>query len=182
MFDGADPLASLRAWELEVELADRTFVVPSAMSNVWLPILMAEPLDLAEVIPGMLSDADQETLEEALMDGLVSARDVSDLALEVITEAAGRPWWWTLRLLHAASGAWLHVWGSLVAAGVNPQVMSLGAMLDAIYATMLPRGQVREEVRRQFDRELAAPPPGVKQEIDEDREAAAFLAMMNGGI
>lgn len=178
-----DPLSSLKPWELEVELAGQDYVIPAVMADVWLPILMAEPLDLVEILPGMLSEQAQEELEEALLDGRITAEEISDTALEVVSLAAGRPWWWVLRLLNSASGAWLTIWGNLLAQGVNPQNLTLGAALDAIYATMLPRGQVKEEVRRQFDRELSTPPAGVKpDDIDEKREAAAFLAMMNRGV
>lgn len=176
-----DPLASLRSWDLVVELGGDEYVVVAQPAGVWLPILLNDPFDAAEILPGMLSDEDQERLEVALMEGRVSAREVLDTALEVVALAAGRSWWWTLRLLSVASHSWLLTYGELVGRGLSVASMPLGAVLDALYLVVAPRG-MKAEARVQFDRDLETPPPGHAPEIDEDREAANFLALMNQGV
>lgn len=172
-----DPLASLRGWELEVELGGDTYQVMPRMAGHWLAILVQNPMDPAEILPGMVAEDQQETLEDALLTGVVAANEVREAALEVIADASGRPWWWTLRLVQAAVGSWAVVHGSLVAAGVRLADIPLGAAVDAIYVTCMAR--MDKEHREAFDRDLEIPP--VQEEIDEQREAENFLNLMNSG-
>lgn len=172
-----DPLASLRGWELEVELGGGTYRVMPRMAGHWLTILVRNPMDAADILPAMVAEDQQEALEEALVAGAVSADEIHEAVLEVIADASGRPWWWTLRLVQAAVGSWAIIHGSLVAAGANLANMPLGAALDAIYVTCMTR--MDKEHREAFDRDLEMPP--ARQEIDEQREAESFLALMNSG-
>lgn len=172
-----DPLASLRDWELEVDVAGRTYRLLPRSAAEWLAVLVENPLDEAAILPGMLAEQDQSELEDALLSGQVSAGELRNTVLEVIGLASGRDWWWTLRLVQTMVGSWLLVHGSLVAAGVDLSKMSLGAALDAVYVTCATR--MDKERRQMFDRELEMPP--VAEKINEDQEAANFLALMNQG-
>lgn len=172
-----DPLASLRSWDLMVELGDREYLIAARNAADWLPILLDDPFDASAVLPGMLSDSDAELLEEDLIDGGVTAQEVIDAALEVISLASGRSWWWTMRLLSYASASWLVLWGDLIARGIDVQRLPLGSVLDALYLTLASR--LKEEMRKSLDRELETPPAGHAPALDEDKEAASFLALMN---
>lgn len=176
---GVDPLGSLRAWPLTIELGGREYTTRPVLADEWLTILLEDPLDLAEILPGMLEEADEVALEEALFEGAVSDKEIRDATLEIVALSAGRDWWWVMNLIGAAASAWTVVYGRLVTLGVNPAVMPLGAFLDAMY---LSCAQVMDkEQRAQFDRDLEHPPASVTAEeaIDEDAESASFLAMLN---
>lgn len=179
---GVDPTSSLRPYELIVTLGGRDYTVRAAYADEWLSILLQEDLDLADVIPGMLAEEDQETLATATWDGLIDDQEIQEVALEVIKEVSGRDWWWTLHLLWSATGAWLVAYGRMVAQGIDPTRIPLGAFLDAMYLTFVQN--MDKEHRSEFDRMLEQPPPGIEFEeaVDEDAEAAAFLNMMNQGM
>lgn len=176
---GVDPLGSLRPWELIVELGGREYTIRAAYADEWLAILLADPLDLSDIIPGMMGEDDQSEFADATWDGRVSDSDIEEASLEIIREVSGRDWWWVLHLLWSAAGAWMVVYGKMVAQGVDPSRVPLGAFLDAMYL-MCVQSMDRDQ-RSEFDRMLEKPPAGIVPEevIDEDAEAAAFLNMMN---
>lgn len=173
-----DPLASVRAWVLEADLGGHEYQVRPALTGEWLPILLGNQIDIADIVPGLFADpAEEERLEADLMEGRVREAEVREAALEVISAAAGREWWWVMNLLATASSVWMDLYGSLVGRGVNVPTLPFGAFLDALYAEMVNR--LDKEHRKALDQQLNVPP--VEEAIDEDREAAAFLALMNGG-
>jgi hypothetical protein len=175
---GVDPLASLRAWSLEVTVGGRDYRLRSLHAADWLVILLGDPLDLSQILPGLLCDeAEEEELEAALLGGRVTEAEIREAALEVVSAVAGRPWWWVFNLLGAAATAWTALFGRLVAAGVDVQRLPLGAALDALYV-MCTDG-MKKEHREQFNRELERPPAGVEQELSAEEEEAQFLALMN---
>jgi len=174
-----DPLASIRAWTLEVEIAGREYTIAPRLAGEWLAILLDEVFDASLVLPGMLSDEDAEELEEALLDRRVSSSEVTDAALDVVAMAAGRPWWWTLRLSSVLSAHWLTVYGHLTSQGLDINRMTLGSFLDAAYYVCLTMFFTKPEQRLQFNRDLETPPVGQKVELNEEQEAANFLALMN---
>lgn len=177
---GVDPLGSLRAWPLTIELAGREYTTRPVQADEWLTILLEDPLDLSNILPGMLEEDAERALEDAMIEGLVTEKEVTDATLEIITLSAGRDWWWVLHLVLFAASAWPIVYGRLITLGVQPSVMPLGAFLNAMYLSCV---QVMDkDQRREFDRDLERPPPGVTAEeaIDEEAEGASFLAMMNG--
>jgi hypothetical protein len=175
-----DPFASLRAWGCDVLLGGRDYTLRPALAVEWLPILMTDPLDLSAIIPGMISEADADALEEALLDGTVKLAEVEQACQEVITMAAGREWWWACNLLATVAGVWMTIFGSLLRAGLDVQRLPLGALLDAMYMECASR--MDKPHLQDFDRQLNIPPTGVVPVIDEDREAMNFVALMNSGV
>lgn len=163
-------------------LGGRDYSVRAAFADEWLTILLREELELSEIIPGMVAEEDQDRLTQAVWDGLISDEEISEVALEVIKEVSGRDWWWTMHLLWSAMGAWLVVYGRMVAQGIDPTKVPLGAFLDAMY--LLCVQNMDKQHRSEFDRMLEKPPPGVEfdEAVDEDSEAASFLNMMNQGM
>lgn len=176
----ADPLASVAIWDAEVEIGGTGYLVAGRDAAEWLKVLLDDPLDLAAVLPGMLSDDDQDTLEELLLGGQVAAKDVQEAALHLIGVASGREYWWTLRLLGAIRVHWVRLFGPLVASGMRLRGLPFGSFLDAIYHEAT--NNMKPEARRELDRELETPPPGEELEVDEDQEASNFLALMNQGV
>lgn len=175
-----DPLASLRAWSCDVTLAGRDYVLRPAVAVEWLPILMADPLDLSAIIPGMVSGDDADELENALIEGRVELSEVEAACQEVISMAAGRDWWWACNLLASVAGVWMTIFGALVRQGVDVTRLPLGAVLDAMYAECAIR--MDKPHLQDFDRQLNIAPAGVVPVIDEDREAMSFVALMNSGV
>lgn len=163
-----------------VTLGGRDYHLRPALADEWLAILLESPIDASLIIPGMAEDADEEALEDALLAGEVTAGDIEETCREVITMAAGRDWWWATNLVMSVAGAWMIIYGSLLAKGLDPQRLSLGAMLDAMYAECASR--MDKQHLQDFDRQLNMPPAGVTPTIDEDREAANFVALMNTGL
>lgn len=176
---GVNPLGSLRNWDLIVSLGGREYTLRPATAEEWLSILLEPDIDLSDILPGMLDDEDQSDLEETVFAGQVTEEELTGTALEVLTEAAGRDWWWALKLITFATGAWSVIYGRLLTQGIDPAKLTLGAFLDAMYLTCVQN--MSKENRSSFDRELEAPPPGVaiEEAINEEAESASFLSMMN---
>lgn len=180
---GVDPLSSIQPFELVVTLGDEEYRVRAACAAEWLGVLLSqEDLDLSDVLPGMLTDEDQQRMTDDAWDGAFSDEEVNQAALDVITEVSGRDWWWTLHLLWSVAGAWLVVYGRMVAQGIDPTRIPLGAFLDAMYMTSVQN--MDKQQRSEFDRMLEQPPPGIEFEeaVDVDAESTAFLNMMNQGM
>lgn len=175
-----DPLASLRAWSCDVTLGGRDYVLRPALALEWLPILMTNPMDIAAIIPGMLTFEDASDLDASLIEGAVELSEVEAVCQEVITMAAGRDWWWACNLLASVAGVWMTIHGALVRHGVDMARLPLGAVLDAMYEECVSR--MDKTHRQDFDRQLNIPPAGVVPVIDEDREAMSFVALMNSGV
>lgn len=175
-----DPLASLRAWGTVVELGGREYPLRAALAVEWLPILMIDPMDLSAIIPGMVEGDLAGDLEDALIRGDVSLDEIEQVCRDVITMAAGREWWWACNLLASVAGAWMVIFGNLVAKGMDVSRMPLGALLDAMYAECAAR--MDKDHLRDFERQLNTPPIGLVPVINEDVEAANFVALMNSGV
>lgn len=172
-----DPLASLRPWGFMVDLGGREYEIQPRTGAQWLEVLLPNPLELGDILPGMLGEAEQEELEEALMAGTVSESDIREACYEVIALASGREWWWTLTLVQSATTVWLQIYGQLVAQGVRFDSLPLGAVLDAMYATIASR--MSKEQLLSFNSELSKPPAGYAPELSREDEEAQFLALMN---
>lgn len=165
-----------------MELGGQEYTVRAAMADEWLTVLLEDPFDSSGVLPGMLTEDDQRRFADATWAGDLDGEELDEVALEVISLVTGRDWWWAMHLLWAAASAWMVVYGKMISRGIDPTRIPLGAFLDAMYLTFV---QVMDKDQRSaFDRDLESPPAGVTPEevIDEDAEAASFLAMMNQGV
>ena len=175
----ADALAALRIWELEVELAGETFTVPARPAADWfLAILGEEPMPL---IPGMMDSDAEERIGDLLLDGEVTTDLIVTRSRELLTAAAGRPWWEADRLIRSSAESWHIIGGELTRLGVDLDRVSLAAALNAIYVVCVRT--MDEKERNKFDIDLRLPPigvEGVKTEDMYDQRAAeaAFTALM----
>jgi hypothetical protein len=176
----ADALAALRIWALDVELAGETFVVPARPAVDWFLAILDEEVPLP-LIPGMMDDAAEERITDMLLDGEVDAEEIAVRSRELLTAAAGRPWWEADRLIRSSGASWHIIGGELTRLGVDLGKVSLGAALNAIY--VICTRTMDEKERNKFDIDLRLPPigmEGVKPEEMYDQRAAesAFAALM----
>lgn len=176
----ADALAALRIWTLEVELAGETFVVPPRPAVEWFLAILDEDVPLP-LIPGLMDDDAEERVGDLLLEGELTTQEIVDRSRELLTEAAGRPWWEADRLIRSSGASWNIIGGELTRLGVDLGTVSLAAALNAIYVICVRT--MDEKERNKFDVDLRLPPigiEGVKPEDLYDQRAAesAFATLM----
>jgi hypothetical protein len=176
----ADALAALKIWALDVDLAGETFTVPPQAASAWfLAILDSEtPLPL---IPGMMADGSEERVIDLLLEDRTTAEEIAVRSRELLTAAAGRPWWEADRLIRGSAESWQVIGGELTRLGVDLDKVSLASALNAIYVICVRT--MDEKERNKFDIDLRMPPIGVEgvtaeQLYDERAAEAAFTALM----
>lgn len=175
-----DPAASLSLFPIEFRLGDRDLTVPPGGAGRWVELLLANDLllILGEEPEGLLDTAQARVVEEMLLTGAADMPEVRAVLQDILTTVAGRDWWEAAGLVHtfATESHWARLHGQMVAAGVDVESVPFGAWLDL--ATFLATQHMDERQLGRFMGLLQTPPAEVG--IDEDREGAAFLAMMNG--
>lgn len=171
-----DPLAALKLWAVEVELAGQVFVVPARPAADWLVAILGD--EALPLIPGMMIENDEETVLDLLLNGDIDAELIAQRSRELLAVVGGRPWWEADRLIRSAGAHWDVIGGELARLGVNLDKISLAAVLNAIYA--ICTRTMDEKQRNKFDIELRMPPLGVDVEELYDQQVAesAFLALM----
>jgi hypothetical protein len=176
----ADALAALKVWALEVELAGETFLVPPRPAADWFLAILDEDIPLP-LIPGMMAADAEDRITDLLLDGTVSAELIATRSRELLTAAAGRPWWEADRLIRSSGASWHIIGGELTRLGVDLHAVSLAAALNAIYVVCVRT--MDEKERNKFDIDLRLPPIGVEgvttEEMYDQRAAeSAFAALM----
>jgi hypothetical protein len=176
----ADALAALRIWAHDVELAGETFVVPARPAADWFVAILDVDTPLP-LIPGMMDDDAEDRINDMMLDGELTAELVITRSRELLTAAAGRPWWEADRLIRSAGASWHIIGGELTRLGVDLDAVSLAAALNAIYVVCVRT--MDEKERNKFDIELRLPPIGVEgvtsEEMYDQRAAeSAFAALM----
>lgn len=178
---GSDALASLRIWTLEVELGGEILVVPPRPAADWFVAILVEDTPLP-LIPGMCGGDAEEKVADLLLDGAITAEDVVTRSRELLTEAAGRPWWEADRLIRSSGASWHVIGGELTRLGVDLGKVSLAAALNAIYVICVRT--MDEKERTKFDVDLRLPPIGVEgvkpEEMYDQRAAEAAFATLMG--
>jgi hypothetical protein len=170
-----DPLATLRCWALDVDVAGVTYTIAAQPAQVWLLAILSG--SYVEVLPGLLTD--KAALNDAIIDGTVEADELLGAARDAIAAAAGTPWWSAARLAQASTDTW--VGAELLLQGIDPGVVSLGAYLAA--ALRVATKDMDAAGRAQLTYDLDRPPEGVPAEewFDEDAAAAGFMAALGAG-
>jgi len=176
----SDALAALRIWALEVELGGDTFVVPPRPAVEWFLAILDEDVPLP-LIPGLMDGDAEERVADLLLDGTVTAELIAVRSRELLTAAAGRPWWEADRLIRSSGASWHIIGGELTRLGVDLNTVSLAAALNAIYVICVRT--MDEKERNRFDIDLRLPPIGVQgvtaEEMYDQRAAeSAFAALM----
>lgn len=177
-----DALAALKIWGHDVDLGGETFWVPPRPAVDWFVAIIREDV-LLPLIPGLMDDDAEERIEDMLWTGVIEPQDITTQCRELLTSAAGRPWWEADRLIRSSAESWQVIGGELTRLGVDLNVVSLAAALNAIYVVCVRT--MDEKERTKFDIDLRMPPIGVEgvtaeEMYDEKAATAAFMALMGG--
>jgi hypothetical protein len=154
-----DPAASLRCWELEIDLGGRTFAVPALPASEWLPVLLAgDPLMVLDMV---VSEEDGQSVDDLILAGQVKADELTEALISAIEQSAGRPFQAAYVLAQVARMHWPVIAGQLAQRGFRWEEEPLGAALDAIYS--LATAGMKDEDRVKFLALLDQPMPGTKR-------------------
>lgn len=167
-----DPLAPVGNWDIEVELAGKTWTVSAAPASEWLLVVLGgQPEMLLEMIA-----EDTAPIEDALYDGELSWDDLEAAHRETIESASGVRWWEAQRLLALALD-WDGLGGELLLRGFRLEERSLAQTCAA--AWRLATRSADDKDRNKILHEIEKPPPGVDYEavVDEEANLKAFNAI-----
>lgn len=169
-----DPIASLSPVPIEVYALDRTWTVPAMSAEDWLRILWrGEYLDPELIFPGLVGAYD--LLYEALFDGTISVEEAFEISMEVLEEASGYRWWYTLRAATFIRSSWSRLAG-LVA--LDPARTSLGMYITSYIGIAVQNIPPKNAVRL-VEELVEVPPAYAEREFDEAAELQAFLDAMS---
>lgn len=170
-----DPVWSLRPWPAELEIRGQIYDFPAVAAVTWLVILMDEQPDLDRVLielcpSGMELLFNQEVEPEALYSAI----------LDLIATVAARKWWIALRMIAIVRQNWNILGPEMIMSGIDPQVLSLAAWLDAMLVILI-RAMDPKEVSL-FVSRLELPPPSEMaaetERVDEmEMSVEQFLSM-----
>lgn len=174
-----DPIASLRVWAVELELAGRTFQVPGLPAADWLPLLLAG--DVFGVIDLMDDSAE---LDELIVTGEVDPRELTDAVHAVVEQACGRPVHVAILLAGVARTHWPLIGGELARAGFRWDQVPIAAALDAIRSVVMAHVKKDSGDRLQALFDSDVPPAGMvgptasrRRRIDRRQAMADFQEM-----
>ena len=175
-------LASMSQFDIEVELAGRTWVVPAAPAAAWFEAVLSS--GACPVVPGMLTPEDEEDMVDLILDGAIAAAELERANHDALGVASGWNWWEAERLIVSIAHDWKVVGGVLLQHGIRLADEPLGAVLAATYA--LATANMNREDRFAFEAALTAPPLGHAEEWFEgigfaDQFQALIAAARTGG-
>lgn len=174
----SDLVAGLQPWPIEdIWIGDKVYRIPAMTAAQWLWILLEPSVSLFAIVPGLLEPDARDHVEELIIDGNFTHEEIEDLAWEIVSIAAGRPWWTVLYLLvNAKHPSNLEtVQGELALHAVDASQMSLASWLSAVY--MIFARNMDQQKRQQFDMSLARPLPGLRVKSNPAANRAAFAAL-----
>jgi hypothetical protein len=174
-----DPTASLGTRDIDVTIGGTDYTITGRPAADWLELIMSG--DLMGIVPGWLDEAAENVLLDQVADGDLRVAELITAANDVISVAAGRPWWWAMQLIMYASSDihhWSRINGRLVLAGVRAEEISLSAWIDAVYAIYIEGMKTGddEDGYEKFKMQIDTPP--TPELLDEAEEAEAFLSML----
>jgi hypothetical protein len=161
----ADGRAALRCCPVEVVLGGQTFRITARPTYRWILKIIDE--DWLAIVPGMVGG---EEIVDLIRVGNVGSPQLVESARDAVSVVCGMPWWAACRLAKAAASN-IEIVGAMTLAGVDPEQVSIGAYLAAVYRLLVE--QRDDKQRSAFDRELMAVPQGVQTAVDKyDPQAA----------
>lgn len=162
--------AHLTPLPIEVTAAGHSYTIPAMDAVAWVALLGDPDMPLHEIFPNLAGQQPAEFIEDLIWEGGITSKEVDQIAYDIITAAGDRPWWITIRVIHAARGAWDRVYVN-DAAG-----KSLAGWLDEVWWRII--SQIDPKKLASFTNEIETPPKGFETEVDFDAEERAFLAAM----
>jgi hypothetical protein len=145
--------------------------VPPQPATPWILALAGDD-PVGSVLPGMLSERDDERLWNLVSSGKADSKDLHKAFCSAVAEASGRPWWVALKLVGMCDGSPEFI-GRLTLKGVDPDRIPFARWCAAVYA--LAMANADEKARMKFDAKLDAPPAGVEFE-DEGMSFESMVA------
>lgn len=172
-----DPVWSLKPWPVVMDLAGQELVIPAMCAADWLQILMDPELQPDDIMPGLLNDSDNSFVEDLLHSGALSWEESQLLALEIVGQVAGRPWWVALRLIGTMRASWDALGGDMVMKA-DASRLTLSGWLDAAFLLIVRA--IEDSKRTMWLMKLEMPPAGHESEAKEpEMSTDAFLALMH---
>lgn len=169
-----DPIASLHSWPMSVRLGPHICHIPAMNAAEWLTVLMGE-FDAWDILPGLCPE-DESAIYDLLLSEQIPFIKFRNACLDVIGMAAGRPWWYALKLIAVASASWETVGGRLAYRNIKASEIPLGAWLDAVLLICLE--SIKPEQATMFLSQLEVAPKDMGIEVAEpEMSRSAFLAM-----
>lgn len=168
-----DPLAPLRNWDIEIELAGELWTLPAAPAADWVVPIVADQAEL--VIPEMFAE-DSTLIEDALYEGELSWLAVEAAYHEVIETVAGCRWWEAQRLIALAID-WDGVGGELLLKGFHLSERSVAETCVVVWR-LISRNKEEKDLNKILH-EIEKPPPGMDPDdvIDDAANMAAWAAI-----
>jgi hypothetical protein len=171
-----DPVASLTPAPLVLRVGGYLFDAPAQPAVYWLGVLLDPDPDFWDLFPGCLEEADQDLVNEALLEGSLEIESLDAVCLELITTIGARPWWVTIRLIEIARSNWQVLGAEMLLRGVDAAVISLAGWLDVLL--LLIMRQIDPKEATMFTMKLEQVPPGLEAEQPEPEiSQAAFMSM-----
>ena len=174
-----DAAAALRPCPIDVTLAGEVYTVTALPAADWLMAIIGEP---GAVLPGLLSEEDQRRVYHRILRGHLEPAEINRAWRALLAAATGRTWWSASRLCMSAADpeAWPSVHGRLLTSGIDLDVVSIGALCNAIYFMIMSSSEDdAERSRHQFELELV--PAGHETDLaelvaDDETNAENFMA------
>jgi hypothetical protein len=159
-----------------MDVAGRELTIPAMCAADWLHVLMNAQLQADDVFPGLLDEDERQFVEDQLHSGILDLGDSQELALEIISQVSGRPWWVSLRLITIARQSWDALGGDMVKRA-DAAVVPLAAWLDSLFLLIVRN--IDDSKRNMFLMKLELAPEGWGPAPEETAgmSADAFMAM-----
>lgn len=157
-----DPIWSVKPWPIIVTVGGRDVEFPAASAADWLSVLMAESVDLDDLVRFLATDG------EALLSDETIGAELYESCLSVITAASGRPWWLAMRLINVAKANWNTVGAEMLYRGFFPGDVSLSAWLDVLLVVIIKMMDPSKVTM--FTMQLEQPPPEFIDEESQEQE------------
>lgn len=163
---GADGQAALRCWPVDVEVVGRSYRIVGRPAIDWILKLIHE--DWLGIVPGLV---DGDEIDDLISDGMITTSDLIVAGRDATVAATGMPWWAACRIL-AIAGQSVELMGAMVIAGVDPERVSIGAYVAALYRVMVAERDQKQ--RASLDMDLLRVPPGVRTAELYDAKSAGM--------
>lgn len=174
-------IAALRVWPVTVDLGGTSYRIAPYPAIRWVVPIVDD--DWFGIVPGMLDPTDRG-VDDALDAGAVTHEECVRAARDAVGVAAGVPWWSAVRLVQSVVSA-PDVTGELLMCGIDAQVVSLGALVQAAYRVFTRDADKKQRAKIDRDIEMVPPELTLADRWEPGVEASGFEAMMRqrgGGV
>lgn len=155
---------------MNVLLGNQVLAIPALPAADWLAVLMSSDFDLFDIME-LAGDEAVDTL----LAGDIDLDDWGEVALEVISTVAARPYWIALRLIQVAKSVW-DTLGPEMVTRIDAEKASLAAWLGVLLVVELEH--VDPDHATMFISRIELPPEGEEMQPEAlEMSASQFLSM-----